>query len=92
MAVDQLMTFAGISEVYDIGTDTQIDYSVTPTQEAYVEFQSSTDAGVTWTTTSTDILKSTEAFSVPGQAANTQYRIRLFGGVGTLRVQLDSTP
>ena len=92
MAVDQLMTYAGVSEVFDNGTDTQLDYSFTPTQEAYVEFQNSTDAGVTWNTTSTDILKAPEALAVPGQAPNTQYRVRFYGGVGTLRVQFDSTP
>jgi hypothetical protein len=92
MAVDQLMTYAGVSEVYDIGTDTQIDYMLAPSQEAYVEYQTSTDAGATWATTSTRLLTAPIAFSLVGQAPNTQYRVRLYGGVGTLLVQLDSTP
>lgn len=92
MAVDQLMTYSGTSEVFDIITDTQLDYSLTPTNEAYVEFQESTDGGTTWVTTSTDILKSVDSGAVPGQAPNTQYRIQYFGGIGYLRVQFDSTP
>ena len=92
MAVNQLMTYAGVSEVYDIGTDTQIDYAVAPSQEAYVEWQTSVDAGATWVTSTSEILKTAVTFSTIGQAPNTQYRIRFYGGVGTLRVQLDSTP
>jgi len=90
MAVDQLMTHAGYSEVFDIGAGTSISYAFTPTQEAYVAFQQSTDGGATWTTTVEDILKELDSAIAPGQAPNTQYRVKLFGGVGTLRVQFDA--
>ena len=93
MAVDQLMTFAGYSEVFNIGTDTQLDFQLTPTQEAYVSFQSSTDGGTTWSDGGSQaVLEAPDSGAIPGQAANTQYRIYFFGGIGTLHVQFDSTP
>jgi hypothetical protein len=91
MAVDQLMTHAGYSEVFDIGTGTTLGYALTPSQEAYATFQESTDGGTTWSDTSEAVLKEPESSIVPDQSPNTQYRVKLFGGVGTLRVQFDAS-
>ena len=90
--MQQLMTYAGTSEVYDILTDTQFQYQLTPSNEAYVQIEESDDAGVTWNARPSQFIRE-PAFAIDGaQPANRLYRVRFYGGIGTLDVILDSQP
>jgi len=90
--MQQLMTYAGTSEVYNMLTDTQFQYQLTPSNEAYIQIEQSDDGGTTWTARPFEVIKSAAAAIEGAQPANRLYRVKLYGGIGTLDVILDSQP
>ena len=90
--VTQVMTFAGISQEFDIGTFTEFAYKLTPTQEAYVQTERSLDGGATWTVIGEHIVKFEITVFKPDEQPNSRYRVRFFGGVGSLKVEMTNEP
>ncbi len=77
------------STAVDVATDTRATTTITPSNEAYVVIQTSTDAGVTFTNASTPALYRSETDVVlTGLAEDTQVRAKFFGGCGTCTVDI----
>jgi hypothetical protein len=92
MAFDQLMSFAGYSGVFDNGANTIVNYQLTPSEKAYLVTQHSDDGGTTWVNVQEEILKTQDSRFMSDQPANRLYRVKFYGGIGTLGVHFDSQP
>lgn len=85
----EVLPRAMVSTAVDVATDTRATTTVTPSNEAYVVIQTSTDAGVTFADASTPTLYRSETDVVLTSLANdTQVRAKFFGGIGTCTVDI----
>lgn len=88
MAVETLLR-AMESAAVNVATDTRATTTITPSNEAYVVIQTSTNGGATYSNASTPALYRTETEVVlTGLANNTRVRAKFFGGIGTCDVDI----